>query len=91
MFKDRGLDKNFARLAFIIEIAGVSSSLGYLPTLIPNTEVMVRVTGVTRTALEDVRLINSTLLMPIDDYYSRATSIVACVRWLGEGDCPRVR
>jgi hypothetical protein len=47
MFKDRGLDKNFARLAFIIEIAGVSSSLGYLPTLIPNTEVMVRVTGIT--------------------------------------------
>ena len=48
MFKDQGIEKtNFARLAFIIEIAGVSSSLGYLPTLIPNTEVMVRVTGIT--------------------------------------------
>ena len=39
-----------------------------LATLIPNTQVMVRFTGIPRAALEDVQLTNGTLLMSVDDY-----------------------
>lgn len=38
-----------------------------LATLIPNTQVVIRVTGTPRAALEDVGLTDGTLLMPVYD------------------------
>ena len=36
-----------------------------LATLIPNTQVMVSLTGVPRAAIEDIGLTDGTLLMPV--------------------------
>ena len=58
-----------------------------LATLIANTQIVVGLTGIPRAALEDVRLTDGTLLMPVDDdsvqrrLTSRA-SLLVCIGWV---------
>ena len=58
-----------------------------LATLIPDTQVVVGVTGIPRAALKDVRLTDGTLLMPVydDSVQGRLTSrasLLMCVGWV---------
>ena len=58
-----------------------------LATLIPNTQVVIRVTGIPRAALEDIGLTDGTLLMPVHDdsvqgRLTSGTSLLVCIGWV---------
>jgi len=68
-------------------LPAVNFIISDLATLVPNTQVVVSLTGITRAALKDVRLTNGTLFMPMNDYrvqwwLTSGASLLVCIGWV---------